>query len=147
MKEKVKAENILKTLALIADFEQKNTEIDEIISTLPISSRSELLSEITLDIIKKNRIIKEYGFNKENICDPESSKQEVSSVDLLVDNLISGIQKHPSKKVVYLRLFLDKFQEISDQDKNVVIQSLKDEDSKGLKEKIFSILKVFKLEG
>ena len=147
MKEKVKAENILKTLALIADFEHKNTEIDEIISTLPISSRSELLSEITLDIIKKNRVIKEYGFNKENICDPESSKQEVSSVDLLVDNLISGIQKHPSKKVVYLRLFLDKFQEISDQDKNVVIQSLKDEDSKGLKEKIFSILKVFKLEG
>ena len=140
-------ENILKTLALIADFEQKNTEIDEILSILPISSRSELLQEISLDIIKKNSIINEYGLTKENICDPESSKQEISSIDLLVDNLISDIQKHPSKKVVYLRLFLDKFQDISDQDKNVVIQSIKDEDSKTLKEKIFSILKVFKLEG
>jgi hypothetical protein len=49
--------------------------------------------------------------------------------------------------VLYLRLFLDKFKDISDQDKNVVIQSIKDEDSKGLKEKILSILKVFKLEG
>jgi hypothetical protein len=140
-------ENILKTLAHIADFEQKNVEIDEILSTLPISSRSELLRDIALDIIEKNSIIREHGLTKENICDPGSSNQEVSSIDLLVDNLISDIQKQPSKKVVYLRLFLDKFQEISDQDKKVVIQSIKDEDSKSLKEKIISILKVFKLEG
>ncbi len=140
-------ENILKTLSLIEDFEQKNVEIDEILSNLPILSRIELLQEITRDIIEQNSIINEHGFVKENLCDPELSNQENSSINLLIDNLISTIQKNPSKKVLYLRLFLDKFQDISDQDKNVVIQSIKDEDSEGLKEKILSILKVFKLEG
>jgi len=140
-------ENILKTLSLIEDFEQKNVEIDEVLSTLPISSRIELLQEITRDIIEQNSIIKEHGFVKENIYDPGSPNQEISSINLLIDNLVSTIQKNPSKKVLYLREFLDKFQDISDQDKKVVIQSIKDEDSKGLKEKILSILKVFKLEG
>ena len=140
-------ENILKTLSLIEDFEQKNVEIDKILSNLPIFSRIELLQEITRDIIEKNTIIKEHGFPTENICDPESSNQEATSINLLIDNLVSTIQKNPSKKVLYLRLFLDKFKDISDQDKNVVIQSIKDEDSEGLKEKILSILKVFKLEG
>jgi len=140
-------ENIFKTLSLIEDFEQKNVMIDEILSNLQISSRNELLQEITRDIIEQNSIIKEHGFANENICDPELSNQEVSSIELLIDNLVSNIQKNPSKKVLYLRLFLDKFQDISDQDKNVVIQSIKDKDPKGLKEKILSILKVFKLEG
>ncbi len=140
-------EKVLKTLSLIEDFEQKNVKIDEILSNLPISSRNELLQEITRDIIEQNSIIKEHGFAKENACDPESSNQEGSSINLLIDNLVSNIQKNPSKKVLYLRLFLERFRDISDQDKNVVIQSIKDEDSKGLKEKILSILKVFKLEG
>ena len=140
-------EKILKTLSLIEDFEQKNVEIDKILSNLPIFSRIELLQEITRDIIEKNTIIKEHGFPTENIYDPESSNQEATSINLLIDNLVSTIQKNPSKKVLYLRLFLDKFKDISDQDKNVVIQSIKDEDSEGLKEKILSILKVFKLEG
>lgn len=139
--------NLLKALSLIEGFEQKNVEIDYILSNLPISSRIELLQEITRDIIEQNSIIKEHGFAKENFGVPESSNQENSSINILIDNLISNIQKNPSKKVLYLRLFLDKFQDISDQDKNVVIQSIKDENSKGLKEKILSILKVFKLEG
>jgi hypothetical protein len=140
-------ENILKASSLIEDFEQKKVGIDEILRNLPISSRIELLQEITRDIIEQNSIIKEHGFAKENICDSESSDQETSSINLLIDNLISDIQKNPSKKVLYLRLFLEKFHDISDQDKSVVIQSIKDEDSKGLKEKILSILRVFKLEG
>jgi hypothetical protein len=139
-------ENILKTLSLIEGFEQKNAEINEILSNLQISSRIELLQEITQNIIEQNSIIREHGYDKENTCDPESSNQENSSINLLIDNLVSNIQKNPSKKVLYLRLFLDRFRDISDQDKNVVIQSIKDEDSIGLKEKILSILKVFKLE-
>ncbi|MHA1241526.1 MAG: hypothetical protein ACTSQU_12175 [Promethearchaeota archaeon] len=140
-------ENILKTLSLIEDFEQKSVKIDEILSNLPIPSRNELLQEITQDIIEQNHIFKEHGFAKENICDPESSNQENSSINLLLDNLVSNIQQNPSKKVLYLRLFLERFRDISDQDKNVIIQSIKDEDSEGLKEKILSILKIFKLEG
>jgi len=140
-------ENIVKTLSIIEDFEKKNVEIDKILSNLPISSRIELLQEITQDIINQNSIIKEHGFAKDNNCALEPSNHENSSINILIDNLISNIQENPSKKVLYLRLFLDKFQDISDQDKNVVIQSIKDKDPKGLKEKILSILKVFKLEG
>ena len=140
-------ENILKSLSLIEDFEQKSVKIDEILSNLPIPSRNELLQEITQDIIEQNNIFKEHGFAKENICDPKSSNQENSSINLLIDNLVSNIQQNPSKKVLYLRLFLERFRDISDQDKNVIIQSIKDEDSEGLKEKILSILKIFKLEG
>ena len=140
-------ENLSKALSLIEDLERKNEEIDEILSNLPLTSRSELLQEITRDIIEQNSIIKEHGINKENICDPEASDQENLSINLVIDNLISNIQKNPSKKVFFLRLFLERFREISDQDKNVVIQSIKDEDPKELKEKILSILNVFKLEG
>ncbi len=158
-KEKAKPERIKKIVEnrekqekLIEDMKElydlKTKKVKEFTnSNLPIPSRSELLQEIALDIIKKNSIINEYGLTKENICDPESSNQEVSSINLLINNLVSTIQKNPSKKVFHLRLFLDKFKDISDQDKNVVIQSIKDEDSEGLKEKILSILKVFKLEG
>ena len=139
-------ENILKALSLIEEFDLKNVEIDEIISNLPISSRIELLQEIMRDIIEQNSIIKEHGFAKKKKYDAKSSNQEISSINLLIDNLISNIQEDPFKKVFYLRLFIDKFQDISDQDKSVVIQSLKYESSEDLKEKILSILKVFKLE-
>jgi len=42
---------------------------------------------------------------------------------LLIDNLISNIQKNPSKKKIYLRLFLDRFPDLSNQDKKDIIQS------------------------
>jgi len=45
--------------------------------------------------------------------------------------IISNIQKNPSKKKIYLRLFLDRFPDLSDQDKKDIIQSIEDEwDSK-----------------
>ena len=46
---------------------------------------------------------------------------------LLIDNLISNIQKNPSKKKIYLRLFLDRFPDLSNQDKKDIIQSIEDE--------------------
>ena len=100
------------------------------ISNLPISSCIELLQKIMQNIIKKNSTIKENGFTKESNYDPDSSDQESSSINLLIDNLIATIQKNPSKKVLYLRLFLERFRDISDRDKNTIIQLLKDEVSK-----------------
>jgi len=52
------------------------------------------------------------------------------SIGLLIDNLISNIQKNPSKKMIYFRLFLERFRDFSDLDKNTIIQSLKDEEAK-----------------
>jgi hypothetical protein len=139
-------ENIIKTLSMIKDIEKKNREMEDFLSNLTITSRNDLLKEITSDIIEKSSIIKEHGFSKENICVSESVSSELISINSIIDNLVSNIQKNPSKKVLYLRLFLDRFHDISDQDKNVLIQSVKDEPSEGLKDKMLSLINVFKLE-
>jgi hypothetical protein len=142
----MKRENVNKILFKIKDIEKKNREMEEFLSNLTITSRNELLKEITSDIIEKNSIIKEHGLSTENICVSESVSSELISISSIIDNLVSNIQKNPSKKVLYLRLFLDRFHDISDQDKNVLIQSVKDEASEGLKEKMLSLINVFKLE-
>ena len=139
-------EKIIKILSIIKDIENKNGEMEEFLSNLTITSRNDLLKEITNDLIEKSSIIKEHGFSKENICVSESVSPELISISSIIDNLVSNIQKNPSKKVLYLRLFLDRFHDISDQDKNVLIQSVKDEASEGLKEKMLSLINVFKLE-
>ena len=142
----MKRENVDKTLSMVKDIEKKNREMEEFLSNLTITSRNDLLKEITSDIIKKNSIIKEHGFSKEPISVSESISSELISINSIIDNLVSNIQKNSSKKVLYLRLFLDRFHDISDQDKNVLIQSVKDEDSEGLKEKMLSLINIFKLE-
>ncbi len=139
-------EKIIKTISIIKDIEKKNREMEEFLSNLTITSRNDLLKEITNDIIEKNSIIKEHGFSKENLCVSETESSELISISSIIDNLVSNIQKNPSKKILYLRLFLDRFHDISDQDKNVLIQSVKDETSEGLKEKMLSLITVFKLE-
>jgi len=142
----MKRENIDKIFSMVKNIEKKNREMEEFLSNLTITSRNDLLKEITSDIIEKNSIIKEHGFSKENICVSESASSELISINSIIDNLVSNIQKNPSKKVLYLRLFLDRFHDITDQDKNVLIQSVKDEPSEGLKEKMLSLINVFKLE-
>ena len=135
-----------KALSILKDIEEKNVKIEELLSNMPISSRNDLLRDITRDIIEKNNHIKEYGLSNEFICEPISSDPEVISINSLLDNLVSNIEINPSKKVIYLRLFLDRFHDIADQDKQVIIQSVKDEDTKGLKAKMLSLVNVFKLE-
>ena len=132
------------TLSNIKSIDKKNLEIEKNLSELPILSRKEMLIEITNDIIKQHKILHEEGFSKEIVCTSELG--EADSISVILDNLISNIKKTPSKKIIYLRLFLDKFHEISEQDKNVIIQSIKDANTEELKEKILPLLSVFKLE-
>jgi type I restriction-modification system DNA methylase subunit len=135
-----------KALSILKDIEEKNVKIEELLSSMSISTRNDLLRDITRNIIEKNNLIKEYGLSNEFICEPISSDPEVISINSLLDNLVSNIEINPSKKVIYLRLFLDRFHDIADQDKQVIIQSVKDEDTKGLKAKMLSLVNVFKLE-
>ncbi|MFX0018215.1 MAG: hypothetical protein ACFFAK_17435 [Promethearchaeota archaeon] len=132
------------TLSNIKSIDKKNLEIEKNLSELPILSRKEMLIEITNDIIKQHKILHEEGFSKESVCTSESG--ETDSISVVLDNLISNIKKTPSKKIIYLRLFLDRFHEISEQDKNVLIQSIKDANPEELKEKILPLISVFKLE-
>lgn len=135
-----------KALSILKDIDEKNIKIEELLSEMSISSRNDLLRDITRDIIEKNNLIKEHGLSNEFVCDPISLDAEVISINSLLDNLVSNIEINPSKKVIYLRLFLDRFHDISVQDKKVIIQSVKDEDTNGLKAKMLSLVNVFKLE-
>jgi type I restriction-modification system DNA methylase subunit len=135
-----------KTLSILKDIDEKNLKIEEFLSEMSISSRNDLLRDITRDIIEKNNLIKESGLSNELFCETISSDPEVVSINSLLDNLVSNIEINPSKKVIYLRLFLDRFHDISDQDKKVIIQSVKDEDTKALKAKMLSLVSVFNLE-
>ncbi|NVM16610.1 MAG: hypothetical protein HWN80_02770 [Candidatus Lokiarchaeota archaeon] len=135
-----------KALSILKDIEEKNLKIEEVLSDMSISSRNDLLRDITRDIIEKNNLIKEHGLSNEFVCEPLSSDPEVVSINSLLESLVSKVEKNPSKKVIYLRLFLDRFHDISDQDKKVIIQSVKEEDTTGLKEKMISLIKVFQLE-
>jgi len=135
-----------KTLSILKEIDEKNLKIEELLSDISISSRNDLLRDINRDIIESNSLIKEHRLSNKFICEPISSDPEVISINTLLENLVSNIEKNPSKKVIYLRLFLDRFHGISDQDKKVIIQSVKEEDTKGLKEKMLSLIDVFKLE-
>jgi len=135
-----------KALSILKDIGEKNIKIEELLSEMSVSSRNDLLRDITRDIIEKNNLIKEHGLSNESLCEPISTDPEVISINSLLDNLVSNIEINPSKKVIFLRLFLDRFHDISDQDKKVIIQSVKDEDNKGLKAKMLSLVNVFKLE-
>jgi len=139
-------EIVEKALSLLKDIDEKNIKIEELLSEMSVSSRNDLLRDITRDIIEKNNLIKEHGLSNEFLCEPISMDPEVISINSLLDNLVSNIEINPSKKVIFLRLFLDRFHDISDQDKKVIIQSVKDEDNKGLKAKMLSLVNVFKLE-
>jgi len=137
-------EKLNDTLSIIKSINEKNKEIEKNLSELPLLTRKDMLIEITNDIVKQHKILREEGFSKESICVAESDEKD--SMLIILDNLISNIKKSPSKKIVYLRLFLDRFPEISDQDKNVIIQSIKDEDLEELKEKMIALISVFKIE-
>ena len=135
-----------KALSILKDLDEKNLKIEELLSDMSISSRNDLLRDITRDIIERNNLIKEHGLSNEFFCEPLSSNPDVISINSLLENLVSNIEKNPFKKIIYLRLFLDRFHDISEQDKKVIIQSVKDEDTKGLKVKMLSLINVFKLE-
>jgi len=139
-------DKLKETLSLIKLINQKNLEIEKNLSELTKLTRNEMLIEITTDIIKKHKILQEEGFLKEEVY--KSETEEEDSISIILDNLISNIKKSPSKKIIYLRAFLDRFpeDEINDQDKNAIIQSIQDEDPDDLKEKMLSLIKVFKIE-
>lgn len=142
----MKREIVEKTLSLLKDINEKNLKIEELLSDMAISSRNDLLRDISRNIIENNPLIKEHGFPSDIACNSLTSDPNAISVNLLLDNLISNIEKNPSKKVIYLRAFLDKFRDISDQDKKVIIQSVKEENANELKVKMLSLINVFKLE-
>ena len=139
-------EKINNTLSAIKKIENDKEELELNLSDLTIPTRKELIKNILLEIIDKHYYIKEHGLSKDLLTESEILALKSDSIESILDNLIQNIQKYPSKEIIYLRLFLDRFHEISEQDKNVIIQSVKDEKPEALKEKLLSLVVAFKLE-
>jgi len=135
-----------KIFELLKAIENKNSEMEEYISNLSILSRNDMLKKITQDIIINNPILQELiGADTSFISSEEIEK---NSSEFIIESYISKIQKDPYKKVIFLREFLELFQErISEMDKEVILKSLKDEkNEEKLREEMISLANIFKLK-
>jgi len=130
-------------LDFIREIKDKKSEMEKYLSSFPILSREDMLKEIARKIIENNKVLQEIVGSKEKILSGEA-KEKIHTIEERIDSVISNIQENETKKIIYLREFIDTFQEISDKDKNVIIQSLKDEeDINLLKEKMLSLSNIF----
>ena len=143
----MKPDEIDKALSLINDLDEKQKEIYKLLSELPLTPRLDLLKEITKNILDSNIPLQEMGYSKEKIKVSEiEGSSEAQTINNIIDNLISNIHTNPSIKIIYIKLFLDRFHEISDQDKAAILQDVKDVDPDKLKEKLLPLVSVFELD-
>ena len=130
--------------SLLRDIDKKKLDLELYIQNLSIPSRNEMMKEIISEIILKNSFFKELSIPIEKIYDKNKKKQ--GRIQVIVDELIINIKNTPNKKVIYLREFLNLFKEIYETDRNVILQSLKDEEIENLKDKIMSLVEMFQID-
>jgi hypothetical protein len=124
-----------KVLSMIKGIETKNLEFEDYISDLNILSRTNLLKEISVDIIRNSELFQEVA---------KDEQKNILPTDF-VEDIILKIKKDPAKKIIFLREFLDNFKDISQNDKNVILQSLKEKDDGELNQEMSNLVYVFKL--
>jgi len=144
--ENMESGNKEKILEMIKAIEKKNSEMEDFISNLSIPTRNEMLKEISREIISNNSLLQEILGTEEKIVISEN--QEIISFDHVIDGFITKIQQNPHKKVIFLREYLELFQDrVSETDKDVIIQSLKDEkNDEKLRDEMISLANIFKLK-
>jgi hypothetical protein len=143
--ESMKNGNSEKILEIIEAIEKKKSEMEGYLSNLSLYTRNDMLKEISQDIIINNPMLQEILGTEEKIIINE--RQEDKSFNHLINGYIAKIQQNPYKKVIFLREFLDLFQEkVSEKDKDVILQSLKDEsNTEKLRDEMISLAIIFKL--
>ena len=139
--------NLDKILSKIKGIEKKNVEFQKLISTLEIPSRNNMLKEISNDIIKNNKLFKELQVEITGIIVAKEEIENISNYNL-IEEIVLKIQNIPSKKIIFLREFINKMEDISENDKGVLLQSLNDEkiEIEELKEKMLSLANIFNLK-
>ena len=139
--------NLDKILSKIKGIEKKNIEFQKLISTLKIPSRNNMLKEISNDIIRNNKLFKELQVETTGIIVAKKEIENISNYNLIEETVLN-IQNNPSKKIIFLREFLNKMEGISENDKDVLLQSLNDEkiEIEELKEKMLSLANIFNLK-
>ena len=135
--------NFEKIFQMIEGIEEKNSLLASYLKNLPFSSRNKMLKEIVRDVVSNNKMIKQLEIPIETMYTKEAISE--SLINKVVADIIVNIQNNETKKIIYLREFLNMFQEISENDKSVILQSLKDEKIENLEEKMLSLVSMFNL--
>ena len=135
--------NFEKIFQMIEGIEEKNSQLAKYLKNLSFSSRNKMLKEIVRDVVSNNELIKQLGVPIETMYSMETLSE--SLIENVVTDIVVNIKNNATKKVIYLRDFLNMFQEISENDKSVILQSLKDEKVENLKEKMLSLVSMFNL--
>ena len=108
-------QHIEKILSKVRTIEEENIELDQIICEMEVPNRDKILEEILLDIIRSNALLQSLDISQEILS--KSNVTEPESLQTVINNLLSSIKKMPNKKVIVLRTFLERFEEISEQDR------------------------------
>lgn len=140
----MKKDKIGNIINFIDNVENENQKLIEYISQLPLLSRNEILSQILQEIIENKDLIVDRSMYNKEISQKELKKKK-NKVSGIIEKVVANISKNPAKKVFYLKEFLDKLEEISDKDKTVVLQSLKNLESNQLEKKMSSLIQIFKI--
>lgn len=111
------------------------TSLDELI----IPSKDALIEDIYNNILLKNDFFSEFT----QISNKTIMKLEK---DQLFERIISQIKSNPDKKTIYIQQFLDSFEDISPQDKKVMIQSFLKLDEQSLRDQMTSLMSIFKFK-
>ncbi len=135
-----------RTISQIKIIEQKKEELYQQLNAQELPSRKDLKREISQDILYKSTVFEELGIPKKGIqTEPETDIQPPLIEDIIND-LSEKIKNNKSKKVIYLKKFLELFREIHENDKAVLLQSLeREEDIKMLIAKMKSLANSFQL--
>ena len=136
--------NLDKVLSMIKGIERKNLEIENYISDLNILSRTNLLKEISVDIIKNSELFQELHIECKDIEVAKDEKKNIIATNF-IEEIILKIKNDPAKKIIFLREFLENFEDISQNDKNVILQSLKEKDDEDLNQEMSNLVNVFKI--
>jgi len=135
--------NFEKIFQMIEGIEEKNSQLARYLKSMSFTSRNKMLKEIVRDVVTNNELIKQLEIPIETMYTKEKISE--SLIDNVVADIVVNIQNNETKKVIYLKEFLSMFHEISENDKAVILQSLKDEKIENLKEKMLSLVSMFNL--
>lgn len=111
------------------------TSLDELV----IPSKDALIEDIYNNILLKNDFFSEFT----QISNKTIMKLEK---DQLFERIISQIKSNPDKKTIYIQQFLDSFEDISPQDKKVMIQSFLKLNEQELTSSMSSLMSIFKFK-
>ncbi|TFG24742.1 MAG: hypothetical protein EU529_03360 [Promethearchaeota archaeon] len=132
-----------KVLSMIKGIERKNLEFENYISNLNIYSRTDLLKEISFNIIKNSKLFQGLNVDFRDVQVVKDKKEEILTNNF-IEATILKIRNNPMKKIIFLREFLDNLKDISQNDKDVILQSLKDKEDEELNQELSNLVQIFK---